>query len=75
MSIDADLNAGLIDENKARGANLSAEAEFGAMDGAAGTARRRPGTSLSPPSYRCRIPDQVFQNGMDMKRALTTYTI
>jgi len=51
MSIDADLNAGLIDEAQARSRRsaLSAEAEFyGAMDGASRSATRSPASSSHP---------------------------
>jgi flagellar biosynthesis protein FlhA len=80
MSIDADLNAGLIDENEARARrkNLSAEAEFyGAMDGASRFTQRDAVASILITTINivAGFLIGVFQNGMDMKRALTTYTI
>ena len=80
MSIDSDLNAGLIDENEARARrkNLAAEAEFyGAMDGASRFTQRDAVASILITTINivAGFLIGVFQNGMDLKRALTTYTI
>jgi flagellar biosynthesis protein FlhA len=80
MSIDADLNAGLIDETEARTRrkNLSAEAEFyGAMDGASRFTQRDAVASIiiTVINIVAGFLIGVFQNGMDLGRALTTYTI
>ncbi len=80
MSIDADLNAGLIDEveAKTRRKNLSAEAEFyGAMDGASRFTQRDAVASILITSINiiAGFLIGVFQHGMDLKRALTTYTV
>src|SRR5580692_8329766 len=80
MSIDADLNAGLIDETEARARrkNLAAEAEFyGAMDGASRFTQRDAVASILITSINiiAGFLIGVFQHGMDLKRALATYTI
>src|SRR6202167_1401548 len=80
MSIDADLNAGLIDENEARTRRkrLAAEAEFfGAMDGASRFTQRDAVASIMITSINiiAGFLIGVFQHGMDLKRALATYTI
>jgi len=80
MSIDSDLNAGLIDEHEARSRrkNLAAEAEFyGAMDGASRFTQRDAVASILITTINivAGFLIGVFQNGMDLKRALTTYTI
>jgi flagellar biosynthesis protein FlhA len=80
MSIDSDLNAGLIDEHEARARrkNLAAEAEFyGAMDGASRFTQRDAVASILITTINivAGFLIGVFQNGMDLKRALTTYTI
>ncbi len=80
MSIDSDLNAGLIDENEARARrkNLAAEAEFyGAMDGASRFTQRDAVASILITTINivAGFLIGVLQNGMDLKRALTTYTI
>jgi len=80
MSIDSDLNSGLIDENEARSRRkrLAAEAEFfGAMDGASRFTQRDAVASIL--IFTINIVAGfligVLQNGMDLKRALSTYTI
>jgi flagellar biosynthesis protein FlhA len=80
MSIDSDLNAGLIDEHEARTRrkNLSAEAEFfGAMDGASRFTQRDAVASIMITTINivAGFLIGVFQHGMDLKRALSTYTI
>jgi flagellar biosynthesis protein FlhA len=80
MSIDADLNAGLIDESEARRRRkaLAAEAEFyGAMDGASRFTQRDAMASILITSINiiAGFLIGVLQHGMDLKRALQTYTI
>jgi flagellar biosynthesis protein FlhA len=80
MSIDSDLNAGLIDEHEARTRrkNLAAEAEFyGAMDGASRFTQRDSVASILITTINivAGFLIGVFQHGMDLKRALATYTI
>jgi flagellar biosynthesis protein FlhA len=80
MSIDADLNAGLIDEHqaKARRKALAAEAEFyGAMDGASRFTQRDAMASIIITSVNiiAGFLIGVLQHGMDLKKALQTYTI
>jgi len=80
MSIDSDLNSGLIDENEARARrkNLAAEAEFyGAMDGASRFTQRDAVASILITTINivAGFLIGVLQNGMELKRALTTYTI
>src|ERR1700683_3185031 len=80
MSIDADLNAGLIDETSARTRRkqLGAEAEFyGAMDGASRFTQRDAVASILITTINivAGFLIGVLQNGMELKRALTTYTI
>jgi flagellar biosynthesis protein FlhA len=80
MSIDSDLNAGLIDETqaKARRKALAAEAEFyGAMDGASRFTQRDAMASILITSINiiAGFLIGVFQHGMDLKRAIQTYTI
>ena len=80
MSIDSDLNSGLIDESEARARrkNLAAEAEFyGAMDGASRFTQRDAVASILITAINiiAGFLIGVFQNGMDLKHALTTYTI
>jgi flagellar biosynthesis protein FlhA len=80
MSIDSDLNAGLIDEHEARTRrkNLAAEAEFfGAMDGATRFTQRNAVASVMITTINivAGFLIGVFQHGMDLKRALATYTI
>ena len=80
MSIDSDLNAGLIDEAEARQRRkqLSAEAEFfGAMDGASRFTQRDAVASIiiTIINILAGFLIGVFQHGMELKRALETYTI
>jgi len=80
MSIDADLNSGLIDENEARTRrkNLSAEAEFyGAMDGASRFTQRDAVASILITGINiiAGFLIGVLQHGMELQRALQTYTV
>ena len=80
MSIDSDLNAGLIDENEARAKRkmLASEAEFyGAMDGASRFTQRDAVASILITSINiiAGFLIGVLQHGMDLKRALQTYTV
>jgi flagellar biosynthesis protein FlhA len=80
MSIDSDLNAGLIDETEARRRRkqLSAEAEFyGAMDGASRFTQRDAIASvlITAINIVAGFLIGVFQHGMDLRRALETYTV
>src|SRR6202789_3187761 len=80
MSIDADLNAGLIDETEARARrkNLSAEAEFyGAMDGASRFTQRDAVASILITGINiiAGFLIGVLQHGMELRRALETYTV
>jgi flagellar biosynthesis protein FlhA len=80
MSIDSDLNTGLIDESQARARRkaLAAEAEFyGAMDGASRFTQRDAMASILITSINivAGFLIGVLQHGMDMKRAIQTYTI
>lgn len=80
MSIDADLNAGLIDEAEARSRRkqLAAEAEFyGAMDGATRFTQRDAVASIliTAINILAGFLIGVFQHGMDLQRALQTYTV
>ena len=80
MSIDADLNAGLIEETEARKRRkaLAAEAEFyGAMDGASRFTQRDAMASILITSINiiAGFLIGVLQHGMDLKRAIQTYTI
>lgn len=80
MSIDADLNAGLINEAeaKARRKALSAEAEFyGAMDGATRFTQRDAVASILITAINivAGFLIGVMQHGMDLAQALETYTI
>src|ERR1700704_4274394 len=80
MSIDSDLNGGLIDEAEARDRRkkLAQEAEFyGAMDGATRFTQRDAVASILITSINiiAGFLIGVFQNGMDLKRALSTYTV
>ncbi len=80
MSIDADLNAGLIDEAGARQRRkeLAEEAEFyGSMDGASRFTQRDAMASILITSINiiAGFLIGVLQHGMDMKRAIQTYTI
>ena len=80
MSIDAEMNAGLIDEAEARlrRKQLSAEAEFyGAMDGASRFTQRDAIASILITSINiiAGFLIGVLQHGMELKRALETYTV
>ncbi len=80
MSIDADLNAGLIDEKEARARRkaLAAEAEFyGAMDGASRFTQRDAIASILITGINiiAGLLIGVFQHGVDFQRALQTYTV
>jgi flagellar biosynthesis protein FlhA len=80
MSIDADLNAGLIDESEARKRRkgLAAEAEFyGSMDGASRFTQRDAMASILITSINiiAGFLIGVLQHGMDLMHALQTYTI
>ncbi|MGE5645478.1 MAG: flagellar biosynthesis protein FlhA [Acidobacteriota bacterium] len=80
MSIDSDLNAGLIDEAQARlrRRQLATEAEFyGAMDGASRFTQRDAVASIliTAINILAGFLIGVLQHGMDLKRALQTYTV
>ena len=80
MSIDADLNSGLIDEMEARARrkHLSAEAEFyGAMDGASRFTQRDAIASILITGINiiAGFLIGVLQHGMELRRALETYTV
>jgi flagellar biosynthesis protein FlhA len=80
MSIDADLNAGLIDETTARTRRkqLAAEAEFyGAMDGASRFTQRDAVASILITSINiiAGFLIGVLQHGMELRHALETYTV
>ncbi|MBM3775102.1 MAG: flagellar biosynthesis protein FlhA, partial [Acidobacteria bacterium] len=80
MSIDSDLNAGLIDETEARQRRkqLAAEAEFyGAMDGASRFTQRDAVASILITGINiiAGFLIGVLQHGMDLRRALETYTV
>ncbi len=80
MSIDSDLNAGLIDEAEARERRkqLAAEAEFyGAMDGASRFTQRDALASIIITGINiiAGFLIGVLQHGMELRRALETYTV
>jgi flagellar biosynthesis protein FlhA len=80
MAIDADLNAGLIDEAEAkrRRKQLSTEAEFyGAMDGASRFTQRDAVASILITGINiiAGFLIGVLQHGMDFQKALETYTV
>ena len=80
MSIDADLNAGLIDETEARERRkqLGAEAEFyGAMDGASRFTQRDAIASILITGINiiAGFLIGVLQHGMELRSALETYTV
>ena len=80
MSIDSDLNAGLIDEMEARERRkqLSGEAEFyGAMDGASRFTQRDAVASIiiTAINILAGFLIGVLQHGMDLRHALETYTV
>ncbi len=80
MSIDSDLNSGLIDEAEARQRRreLAAESEFyGAMDGASRFTQRDAVASIIITAINiiAGFLIGVLQHGMELKRALETYTV
>ena len=80
MSIDSDLNAGLIDEVEAkrRRKQLATEAEFyGAMDGASRFTQRDAVASILITGINivAGFLIGVLQHGMDFRKALETYTV
>jgi flagellar biosynthesis protein FlhA len=80
MSIDAEMNAGLIDEAEARKRrkHLAAEAEFyGAMDGASRFTQRDAIASILITCINivAGFLIGVLQHGMELRRALETYTV
>jgi flagellar biosynthesis protein FlhA len=80
MSIDSDLNAGLIDEAEAKSRRkmLATEAEFyGAMDGASRFTQRDAVASILITGINivAGFLIGVLQHGMDFRRALETYTV
>ncbi len=80
MSIDSDLNAGLIDENGARQRRkqLAAEAEFyGAMDGASRFTQRDAVASILITAINiiAGFLIGVLQHGMEFGKAIETYTV
>ncbi len=80
MSIDSDLNAGLIDEAgaRARRKQLASEAEFyGAMDGASRFTQRDAVASIIITAINivAGFLIGVLQHGMDLQHALETYTV
>ncbi len=80
MSIDSDLNSGLIDEAEAkrRRKQLATEAEFyGAMDGASRFTQRDAVASILITSINiiAGFLIGVLQHDMDFRKALETYTV
>ena len=80
MAIDADLNAGLIDENEAkkRRQELIQEANFyGAMDGASKFVKGDAiaGIIITTVNIIAGFLIGVFQHNMDLAQAAATYTI
>ncbi len=80
MSIDSDLNAGLIDETEARRRRkeLASEAEFyGAMDGASRFTQRDAvaGVLITGINIVAGLLIGVLQHGVDVMKALQTYTV
>jgi flagellar biosynthesis protein FlhA len=80
MSIDSDLNAGLIDEAEARRRRkqLAAEAEFfGAMDGASRFTQRDAvaGVLITGINIVAGLLIGVAQHGLDITKAIQTYTV
>src|SRR5689334_662193 len=80
MSIDSDLNAGLIDEAEAkrRRKQLSTEAEFyGAMDGASRFTQRDAVASILITGINIIAGFLIglLQHGMEFRKALETYTV
>ena len=80
MSIDSDLSSGLIDENEARKRrkDLAREAEFyGAMDGASRFTQRDAVAAILITGINiiAGFLIGVLQHGMDLSKALQTYTV
>jgi flagellar biosynthesis protein FlhA len=80
MSIDADLNAGLINETEARQRRkqLASEAEFyGAMDGASRFTQRDALASILITGINiiAGFLIGVFQHNMEFRHAIQTYTV
>jgi flagellar biosynthesis protein FlhA len=80
MSIDSDLNSGLINESEARARRkgLAAEAEFyGAMDGASRFTQRDAMASILITAINivAGFLIGVLQHGMDLTRAIQTYSV
>src|SRR3954452_4433652 len=80
MSIDGDLNAGLIDEMEAkrRRKALATEAEFyGAMDGASRFTQRDAVASILITAINiiAGFLIGVLQHGMDLRKAIETYSV
>jgi flagellar biosynthesis protein FlhA len=80
MSIDSDLNAGLVDEAgaRARRRQLVAEAEFyGAMDGASRFTQRDAVASILITGINiiAGFLIGVLQHNMELRQALQTYTV
>jgi flagellar biosynthesis protein FlhA len=80
MSIDSDLNAGLIDEATARlrRKELAREAEFfGAMDGASRFTQRDAvaGILITAINIIAGLLIGVLQHGLEIRKALETYTV
>jgi flagellar biosynthesis protein FlhA len=80
MSIDSDLNAGLIDETVARQRRkqLAAEAEFfGAMDGASRFTQRDAvaGVLITGINIVAGLLIGIVQHGLDIGKALERYTV
>ncbi|HYM10978.1 MAG TPA: flagellar biosynthesis protein FlhA [Bryobacterales bacterium] len=80
MSIDSDLNAGLIDESEARTRrqDIAREAEFyGAMDGAVRFTQRDAIASIiiTTVNIVAGFLIGVLQHGMALERAIQTYTV
>ncbi|HWE49126.1 MAG TPA: flagellar biosynthesis protein FlhA [Bryobacteraceae bacterium] len=80
MSIDSDLNAGLIDETEARRRRkqIASEAEFyGAMDGASKFTQRDAvaGILITGINIIAGLLIGVLQHGVDFMKALQTYTV
>jgi len=80
MSIDSDLNAGLIDEAEARRRRkqLSSEAEFfGAMDGASRFTQRDAvaGVLITGINIVAGLLIGILQHGLDIGKAIQTYTV
>ncbi|NOT24515.1 MAG: flagellar biosynthesis protein FlhA [Acidobacteria bacterium] len=80
MAIDADLNAGMIDEKEARGRRdrVRREADFyGSMDGAIRFTQRDAVAALiiTAVNIVAGLGIGIFQHGMDLATAAETYTI